>query len=449
MADLFEREPDPGTDARLNLAARMRPQSLADFAGQGDLLGSGRLLQRLILTGKFSALLFYGPPGTGKTTLAHCIARQSGNRFIALNAVESSVAELRKAVEQAEQYWRAQGRRTLLLVDEIHRFNKSQQDALLPHVEQGTLRLIGATTQNPYFSVNAALISRMQVFEFKPLTEEDICGVLRRALTDPELGFGGIKVNADAEALRHLARFCDGDARKALNALEVGILSTAPDNDVIHFSQAVAEESIQRKAVVYDKDGDAHYDTISAFIKCVRGSEPDAAVYLLAKMLHAGEDIRFIARRLVISAAEDIGLADPQALPLAVACQQAVEFIGMPEARIPLSETTLYLATAPKSNAAYMAVEAAAQALTKARTLEIPEALRDTHYNGAGKLGRGEGYQYAHDYEHGIAPEKMMGQAGCYYKPTARGYEKIISERLERWNALRRKKSGPVTEQPL
>ena len=280
----------------------------------------------------------------------------------------------------------------------------------------------------------------MQIFEFKPLTEQEIVPVLRRALDDKGKGIPGVVVEAEDSALLHLARVCDGDVRKALNALEVGVVSTAPENGRILFTKSVAEESIQRKAVVYDRDGDSHYDTISAFIKCIRGSEPDAAIYLLAKMLHAGEDNRFIARRLVISAAEDIGLADPQALILAVACQQAVEFLGMPEARIPLAETTLYLATAPKSNAAYMAGEAAARALVEGRTMEIPEALRDTHYTSAKKLGRGEGYQYAHEYSGGVAPDQMMPDTATYYKPTGRGHEKVIAERLERWSALRRGK---------
>ena len=439
MADLFQQQEPLRPDTRKNLAARMRPQSLEEFAGQKHILAPGKLLHRLITSNRFSALLFFGPPGTGKTSLAYLIAKITGERFMALNAVEASVADLRKAVQEAEQHWQVSGKRTILLVDEIHRFNKSQQDALLPHVEHGVIRLIGATTHNPFFYVNPALISRMQVFEFQALMAEDVVPVLRRALTDNERGLAQFHVDANDDALMHLAKVCDGDVRKSLNALEVGVLSTPPTDGVVLFTHEVAQESIQRKAVVYDKDEDAHYDTISAFIKCVRGSEPDAAVYLLAKMLHAGEDIRFIARRLVISAAEDIGLADPQALPLAVACQQAVEFLGMPEARIPLAETTIYLATAPKSNAAYMAGEAAATAIKENRTLEVPEALRDTHYKGAQKLGHGEGYQYAHDYEGGVAPDKMM-EIEPFYHPTRRGYEKIIADRLARWNEIRKQR---------
>ncbi|MDD5262934.1 MAG: replication-associated recombination protein A [Methylacidiphilales bacterium] len=445
MSELFESQVATRPNTRLNLAARMRPLTLEEFAGQQHILAPGKLLHRLITSGRFSALLFYGPPGTGKTSLAHLIANTCGERFTALNAVESSVAELRKTVEEAEFTWRHNGKRTLVLVDEIHRFNKSQQDALLPHVEMGTIRLIGSTTQNPFFSVNAALISRMQVFEFRPLSESEIVPVLRRALSDPDKGLASSRVQADDEALAHLAKICDGDVRKALNALEVGVLSSPQQGGAIHFTLEVAEESIQRKAVVYDRDGDSHYDTISAFIKCVRGSEPDAALYLLAKMLHAGEEVRFIARRLVISAAEDIGLADPQALVLAVACQQAVEFIGLPEARIPLAETTVYLATAPKSNAAYAAGEEAARAISEGRTLEVPVALRDSHYAGAKKLGHGEGYQYAHDFTEGVSPDKMMAEVKSFYKPTGRGYEKTIAERLERWEALRSEKRSKQT----
>ncbi|MDR1145293.1 MAG: replication-associated recombination protein A [Verrucomicrobiales bacterium] len=449
MADLFEQREPLRPDTRKNLAARMRPRSLDEFAGQSHLLAPGKLLHRLITSNRFSALLFFGPPGTGKTSLAFLIATVSGERFVALNAVEASVSDLRKAVQDAEAHWQTLGKRTILLVDEIHRFNKAQQDALLPHVEHGTVRLVGATTHNPFFYVNPALISRMQVFEFLPLAVEDVLPVLRRALADAERGLGAFKVVADDDALRHLAKVCDGDVRKSLNALEVGVLSTpagADTDGAVRFTLTVAQESIQRKAVVYDKDEDAHYDTISAFIKCVRGSEPDAAVYLLAKMLHAGEDIRFIARRLVISAAEDIGLADPRALSLAVACQQAVEFIGLPEARIPLAETTIYLATAPKSNAAYLAGEAAAAAIKEGRTLEVPNNLKNATYDGEKALGRHVGYQYAHDYADGVADEKMFAAVSEFYQPTNRGYEKLIAERLARWNEIRRQRQAAQTK---
>lgn len=425
------------SDQRHNLARRMRPRTLEEFAGQRHILAPGRLLHRLITADRIEAVLFYGPPGTGKTSLAHLIARLTHARFLALNAVEATVADLRRATTAAQEAWRRHGQRTLLLIDEIHRFNKAQQDAVLPQVENGVLRLIGATTHNPFFSVNAALISRMQVFELRPLEQTEIVELLGRAVADPQRGFPGQKVEVAPEAAAFLARTCEGDARKALNALELAVLSTPPDAGLVRVGLESAQESIQKKAVVYDRDGDGHYDTISAFIKCVRGSEPDAAVYLLAKMLHAGEDIQFIARRLVILAAEDIGLADPQALVLATACQQAVDFIGMPEARIPLAETTLYLATAPKSNAAYQAIENAMDAVATGRTAEIPPALRDAHYAGARALGHGQGYAYAHDHPEAIAPESMMPMDRRFYLPTGRGYEKTIAERLERWAARR------------
>lgn len=473
MADLFGT-PDEGEDdvlagtsalprqmdRRQPLATRMRPQTLEDYAGQQHLLNEGGLLRRLIESDRLSAILLHGPPGTGKTTLAHVIAKHSKSRFVQLNAVEATVSDLRKTMKEAERLWKATERRTLLLVDEIHRFNKAQQDVLLPYVEMGTLKLVGATTANPSFSVNAALVSRMQVFELESLTNEAVVRLLKRALADNERGLGEYNVKADKEALEHLAEISDGDARQALNALEVGILTTEPqtseegeqspaddeskeDSDEterppVHFTLKDAEACIQRKRVRYDADGDQHYDTISAFIKTIRGSEPDAALYLLAKMLHAGEDPRFIARRLIILASEDIGLADPQALPLAVACQQAVEFIGMPEGRIPLSECTLYLATAPKSNASYKAINAALEDVQNRRTEEVPKALRDAHYKGAKDRGHGQGYQYAHDYEEGIAPEAMMPTTGTYYQPTNRGYERSVAERLERWRNLRR-----------
>jgi len=429
-------------DARHNLARRLRPRSLEEFAGQRHILAPGKLLHRLITSDRIQAVLFHGPPGTGKTSLAHLIARLTRCHFLALNAADASVADLRKAVEEAQRLWRARQQRTLLLVDEIHRFNKAQQDAILPHVENGVLRLIGATTQNPFFAVNAALVSRMQLFELLPLEEADITALLQRAVDDPERGFPGTRVRLDPAAAAFLARVCEGDARKALGALEIAVLSTPPLDGGITIGLAEAQESIQKKAVVYDRDGDGHYDTISAFIKCVRGSEPDAAVYLLAKMLHAGEDIRFIARRLVILAAEDIGLADPQALVLAMACQQAVEFTGLPEARIPLAEATIYLATAPKSNAAYAALEAALAAVAAERTRPVPAALKDGHYAGAKALGHGQGYQYAHDHPGAIAPDAMMPLDTAFYRPTGRGYEKTIAERLARWAEIRARRAA-------
>jgi putative ATPase len=425
-------------DARAPLATRMRPRTLDEYAGQSHLLAPGSLLRRLIESDRLTAALFYGPPGTGKTSLAMLIARRSNDHFVGLNAVEATLAELRTVFTEAEKRWRGRRQRTLLLVDEIHRFNKGQQDAMLPHVEKGTVRLIGATTHNPFFSVNPALLSRMPVFELKSLSIEEIVSLLQRALSDEELGLGKHAATATPEALTHLAKVCEGDARQALNALEVAVLTTPPGpTGAISIDLAAAEASIQKKAVVYDHDDDGHYDTISAFIKAIRGSEPDAAVYWLAKMLYAGEDIRFIARRLVISASEDIGMADPQALILAVAAQHAVEFLGMPEARIPLSEATVYLATAPKSNASYMAVDKATADIESGRVRPVPAAVQDGHYKGASKLGRGQGYQYAHDYEGGVAPELTVPDLPKYYVPTGRGYEKTVAERLERWAALR------------
>lgn len=344
------------------LAARMRPRSLDEYAGQSHILAPGQLLRRAIESDRLQSLIFYGPPGTGKTSLAQIIARQTKNKFERLSGVESNVADMRRVLSGAANRLENSGQSTLLFIDEIHRFNKSQQDVLLPDVESGVIRLIGATTHNPFFFVNSPLVSRSQIFELRPLTEEDLFLLLTRALADAERGLGHMKIRAAEAALRHLATISDGDARKALNALEIAALTTEPSADgFIHVDLAVAEQSIQRKAIVYDGDGDAHYDTISAFIKSMRGSDPDAALYWLAKMIHAGEDPRFITRRIVICAAEDVGLADPMALVLANAAHQAAEFIGWPEARIPIAEATIYIATANKSNSAYVAIDAAAR----------------------------------------------------------------------------------------
>lgn len=452
MDDLFNPVDEPSghpkaPDGRMNLAARMRPKALEEVCGQRHLLGEGVLLRRLIDGDLLTAAIFYGPPGTGKTTVARLLATKTASAFAELSGVESTVSQIREVVERADVLWRAKNRRTVLLLDEIHRLNKGQQDALLPHVERGAVRLVGATTENPFFYVNSALVSRAQVFEFKPLEVADIVAVLRRALKDDERGLGKYQVIAEEEALTFLGKVCDGDCRRALAALELAVLTTPGSEDGrIHLTLKVAEHSIQKKAVVYDGDGDAHYDTISAFIKSIRGSEPDAALYWLAKMIHAGEDPRFIARRLVILASEDIGMADPQALPLAVACHEAAAFIGMPEARIPLAEATVYLATAPKSNAAYMGISAALEEIKAGRLREVPAAVRDSHYSGAKKLGRGEGYQYAHDYEEGIATQVTVENLPNFYKPTTRGYEKIVSERLERWKQIREQRRAQAQQ---
>ncbi len=442
MADLFDSQPDPAAaaapepPASAPLAARMRPEALADYVGQSHILGPGKLLRRAIEADRISSILLYGPPGVGKTSLAQIIARTTQSRFERLSGVESSVADIRRVVASAANRLQTSGQRTILFVDEIHRFNKAQQDVLLPDVESGTLRLIGATTHNPFFYVNSPLVSRSQVFQLQPIAPEELVALLRRALADPR-GLAHVKVEAQEVALQHLAITADGDARKALNALELGVLTTPPDAEgVIHLTLAAAEESIQQKAVVYDGDGDQHYDTISAFIKSMRGSDPDAALYWLAKMLHAGEDIRFIARRIVIAASEDVGLADSQALGVAVAAQQAVEFLGMPEARIPLAHAAVYIATAPKSNRAYEGINLALEDVKKGLTLPVPAHLRDSHYKGAARLGHGEGYQYAHDHEGGYVPQAYLPEGRTYYHPTENGAERRVKERLEYWRAL-------------
>jgi putative ATPase len=416
------------------LAERMRPQSLAEYAGQQHILGPGQLLRRAIEADRIQSLIFFGPPGTGKTSLARIIANTTKSRFERLSGVESNVADMRRVLSSAANRLENAGVATILFIDEIHRFNKAQQDVLLPDVESGVVRLIGATTHNPFFFVNSPLVSRSQVFELRPLTEEDIQALLLRALADRERGFGGIRIEAEAAALEHLARVSDGDARKALNSLEVAALTTPPDpTGVVRIDLPTAEQCIQKKAVVYDGDGDAHYDTISAYIKSMRGSDPDAALYWLAKMIHAGEDPRFITRRLVICAAEDVGLADPMALVLANAAHQAAEFVGWPEARILVAEATIYIATAHKSNTSVTSIDAALEDVRAGRTLAVPEHLRDAHYAGAKRLGHGEGYQYAHDFPGHFAAQDHLGAEKTYYQPTEQGVEKKIKERLEKW----------------
>jgi putative ATPase len=417
------------------LAARMRPRTLAEFVGQTHILGAGQLLRRAIEADRIQSLIFFGPPGTGKTSLAQIIARQTKSKFERLSGAESNVADMRRVLSAAANRLENTGQPTILFIDEIHRFNKAQQDVLLPDVESGIVRLIGATTHNPFFFVNSPLVSRSQIFELRPLTEDELYSLLQRALADTERGLGYMKIRADEDALRHLAKISDGDARKALNALEIAGLTTAPDKKgVVHIDLAAAEQSIQKKAVVYD-DEDAHYDTISAFIKSMRGSDPDAALYWLAKMIHAGEDPRFIARRIVICAAEDVGLADPMALVLANAALQVSEFVGWPEARIPLAEATVYIATANKSNSAYKAIDAALEDVKSGRTLPVPEHLRDASYQGAKRLGHGQGYEYAHDHPGHFVAQDYLGADKIYYEPTEQGVEKKIKERVEKWRA--------------
>ena len=420
------------------LAARMRPRTLDEFVGQQHLVGKGRLLWRALQARRlFSSMIFWGPPGSGKTTLARVIARVLDCQFAGLSAVMSGVADLRKVVEEART-WQARGRRTVVLIDEIHRFNKAQQDALLPHVEEGLLTLIGATTENPYFEIIGPLLSRARIFIFEPLTEEEILVILRRALADRDQGLGAMKLEVAEEALAHFARMAGGDARRALTALELAALSTAPDEKgIIRVDLAAAKECMPRLDLLYDKEGDAHYDTVSAFIKSVRGSDPDAALYWLARMLEAGEDPRFIMRRLLILASEDIGLADPQALPQVAAASQALTWVGLPEGQYHLAQATLYLALAPKSNSTMAYFRAQAQLKGKGAT-KVPTPLQDAHRDRKG-LGHGQGYLYPHDYpghfvDQDYLPEELAG--ATFYEPGEEGAEPGL---VRRWREFRKK----------
>jgi len=410
--DLFEKDV-----VDQPLAFRMCPGNLDEYVGQTHILGPGKLLRRAIESDRITSIILYGPPGTGKTALARIIAAKTKAHFEWLNAAAIGLDEIRKVIQQAKAR-RAKGMKTIVFLDEIHRFNKLQQDALLPDVEEGNITLISATVENPFFYVNAALLSRSQIFELKPLSEEDILTVLQKALKDKERGLGNLAILADEDALKHLAKMSDGDARKALSALEVAALTTPPDerSGRVRLTTEIAEESIQKKAITYDKKGDQHYDTISAFIKSMRGSDPDAAVYYLAKMVYAGEDPRFIARRIVICASEDVGNADPMALVVATSALRAVEFIGMPEAKIPLAQATIYVARAPKSNADYKAIEAALQDISTEGTMEVPDHLKDSHYPGAKKLGHGTGYKYPHNYG-GYVEQEYLKKKKKYYNP--------------------------------
>jgi len=415
----------------------MRPRTLDQFVGQPHILGPGKLLRRAIEADRITSLIFFGPPGTGKTTLARIIANTTESHFATLNAVLAGVKNIREEIGAAQDRLRLHGQRTILFVDEVHRFNKAQQDALLPHVENGTVVFIGATTENPYFEVNKALVSRSRVFELHTLTEDDLRVVARQALADERRGYGDRDVQIDDDALDHLVNTANGDARSLLNALELAVETTkVGDDGVLRIDVAVAEDSIQRRAVLYDKEGDAHFDTISAFIKSLRGSDPDAALYWLAKMVYAGEDPRFIARRLVILASEDIGNADPRGLTLATSAMQAVEFVGMPEGRILLAQATTYLACAPKSNASYLAVDAALDDVENGRTLPVPK-----HLQSGPKPDKGtQRYQYAHNGEGHFVDQEYVPTEKIYYKPTDQGYEETIGKRLAYWKSLRKKK---------
>nr|WP_269844912.1 replication-associated recombination protein A [Tichowtungia aerotolerans] len=417
----------------------MRPRSLDDIIGQDHILGRGKLLRRAIEADRISSIILYGPPGCGKTSLAEVIALATDRRFERTSGVLANVAILRKILQAAETWKKIHKQDTILFIDEIHRFNKSQQDVLLPYVENGDIILIGATTHNPFFFINTPLNSRSQIFQLNPLSQESIKEVLRRALEHPA-GLNEL-VTVDEEALDHLANVCEGDARRSLNALEIAALTTPPDEDgIVRLTKHEIEESVQKKAVSYDHDEDEHYDTISAFIKSVRGSDPDAAVYWLAKMIYAGEDPRFIARRLVILASEDIGNADPRGLTLATSAMQAVEFVGMPEGRIILAQATTYLACAPKSNASYLAIDTALADVENGRTLPVPKHLRDGHYKGAKELGH-SGYQYAHNGKGHFVDQEYVPTDKVYYTPTDQGYEETIGKRLAFWKSLRKKRT--------
>ncbi len=443
---LFAAAEDENRRRAQPLAARMRPAVLDEFVGQQHFLGEGKLLRRLLAADRLGSVIFYGPPGTGKTTLAQLLATATRSRFRQLSAVASGVKELREMLDAARDHLAGGGERTLLFVDEIHRFNRAQQDVLLPDVEDGTVILVGATTQNPFFALNSALVSRSRIFEFKPHTVDDMKQLLRRALADKSRGLGNEQVTIEESALEYLAEVSDGDARRALGALEVGVLSSR--ERPLRFTKELAAESVQRKTIEYDRDGDGHYDAASALIKSLRGSDPDAALYWLARMLEAGEEVRFLTRRLVILASEDIGNADPHALPLAVAAMQACEFIGLPECALTLAQAVTYLACAPKSNAATLAIGEAQRDVREGRLLPVPIHLRDKHYQGAERLGHGQGYEYSHDAHGGVAAQDYLGVEREYYRPVDRGFEKELAARLEQTRARLRSAKNTSENEP-
>ena len=425
MSHLFAAEETKNRRKAEPLAVRMRPQTLEEFVGQEHFLGERKLLRRLLAADRLGSVILHGPPGTGKTTLAYILARSSQSVFRQLSAVSDGVKQLREVLTEAENRLSTQQQKTLLFIDEIHRFNKAQQDVLLPEVENGIVVLVGATTENPYFTINNALISRSRIFQFEPLTQEHVKTLLRRAAADKERGLGAYAIHLHEDALDFLANICDGDARQAISALEIGVLSSEPP---IEFTRELASESVQRKAVAYDRDGDSHYDTISALIKSIRGSDPDAAIYWLAKMLVGGDDVRFLARRLVILASEDVGNADPRALMLAVATAQACELVGLPECQLNLAQTVIYLACAPKSNSATTAIFEARKDVEEGRLIPVPKHLRDPHNDSSTQKTE---YQYAHNFQDGIAKQEYLGIEKEYFRPTQRGFEAELTRRLE------------------
>ena len=445
MPDLWQEKREAKVKLAEPLAARMRPRSLDEFAGQQQFLGEGKMLRRMLEADQLTSVLFYGPPGTGKTTLAELIAGYTQRHFDRGNAAAVGVKDVRHVLDQARKRLEHEGKRTIFFLDEIHRFNRAQQDVLLGDVERGIVTLIGATTENPFFAVNIALVSRSQIFQFEPLSETEIDALIKRAITDQERGYGKLNVRIDDEAIEHWATMCDGDARRALSALEIAVLSeqrTGEPGSAIHITLHTAEQSIQQKAIAYDRDGDGHHDAISAYIKSVRGSDPDAAIYWLAKMLHAGEDPMFIARRIAILASEDVGNADPRAIQIAASCYEIVHRIGLPEARITLAQATTYLATAPKSNASYVAINQAMSDVKTGRTVPVPRHLRSGAYAGAKELGNATNYQYAHNAETGFVDQTYLGVDKTYYQPVDRGYEKRIREYLAWLESQRKSEAG-------
>lgn len=434
--NLFEDANYEKNFAEAPLAYRMRPRTLDEFFGQQHIIGQGKLLRRAIEADRITSVIFYGPPGIGKTSLAHIIANRTEASFQKCNAINSSVAELRQLIKEAKDRRSLNSKRTILFVDEIHHFNKSQQDSLLPDIESGNIIFIGATTQNPYFYIIPTILSRSQIFQFYPLKESDLRELIKKALADSERGFGKIKINITDDAIKHLIESSSGDSRRVLNGLELAVLTTMPNPEgVTNIDLAIAEESIQKRAVVYDSTDDSHYDTISAFIKSMRGSDPDAALFWLAKMLYAGEDPRFIARRIIICASEDVGNADPHALLVANAALNAVEFVGMPEARIPLAQAVAYIACAPKSNTAITSISKAMSDIESGVSTVVPQHLRDASYSSAKKFGHGVEYKYPHNYEGHYIKQKYMLHNAKYYEPSEEGYEKKMKERLEKWKS--------------